>query len=146
MPETIQPPDKDSNIIAALSCLLGVLIALIIYFLKKEDRYVRFFALQAVVLDISFGVIFFCVYIVAAVFMFGGQIVAIGGGLAAAGTNNGGAAPLALAAMALPFLGFGCVGIVFLTYAVLKLYTAYKAYSGVVYRIPYIGAFVENHI
>ncbi len=117
----------DSNAFAALSYLFGIVIALVIYFVKKEDPFVRYHAMQAILLDIV---------VMAASFALSGLLLI---GTFALGFAN-------------PALGFFAMfwgiwlglmafaGIVFL----IKLFFAYKAYTGSRFKLPLLGREAEK--
>lgn len=118
---------SDSNILAALSYILGillpvvgVLVPLIIFFVKKEDKFVRFHALQTIAYWVALFVIFVALTIISGVIA-----------LASAGIGG------ILAFCQLP------LGLVFFLYT---FYLAYMAFQGKMYYIPVIGNFVEKYI
>ncbi len=51
----------DANFAAALSYLLGFVTGLLLLFLEKQNRFVRFHAIQSTISWISFGVIYLLV-------------------------------------------------------------------------------------
>jgi uncharacterized membrane protein len=134
-----KPAEKDSNLIAAISCFFGSWIALVIYLLKKDDPFVRFWSLQAFLFDICAGAIMLFLYIltyvlIIAIFALGAVVAAFTGGL-------GG-----IISFFAPFLGIGMIFLLLGAYFLFKLYLAYLAFNSQVYRIPYVGAFVEKHL
>lgn len=58
MPASIAPGKKDSVLLAALSYLFGPIVALLIYLVGKEDRWVRFHCLQALGLELAYAALF----------------------------------------------------------------------------------------
>jgi len=120
--KTFEGGDKDSNLMAALGYLVG-LLAIILFFIKKEDRFVRFHALQAVLLSLAFFVVIVVIVIISVVAAFipgVGQVV-------------------------------GCVFtiielVLFLGFVALDLYAAYMAYQGILWEIPVLGGFAKGHI
>lgn len=120
MPSKVSPEqglEKDSNILAAIS-YLSLLIAVIIYLIRKEDKFVRFHAMQSIIFDIAYSLIFIVLWFlaVAAIFTF----------------------VLALVVFPLIFL---------FTFAMLivKFYLAYKAFLGERYSAPVIGEYAEKY-
>lgn len=116
----LSPSKKDSPLLAAIAYPLGLIAALLVYLMEKEDKWVRFHALQALIFDLVFGaaylVIFFFVWIFA--------LVTFG-------------------------LGALCVFPIFLVFPLvflLRLWWAYRAYNGEYFEIPYIGEMAAKHI
>lgn len=148
MAKDIEMADKDSNIMAALACFFGGIIAIVIYLIKKDDRFVKFYALQEIIFQICFSAIAVVAYIAMIGGMFAGPLISILGAVAG-GTGGAAGAVGAVASvfgLIVPFAGMGCFGIAILIYLVVKLYTVYKAFTGEVFRIPYIGNFVEKYV
>ncbi len=116
----LAPSKKDSTILAALSYALGLVVSLIIYLLEKEDKWVRFNALQALCFDLAFSAVFFAVFAVAWIF----AIITLG-------------------------IGIICVFPVFLIAPlafILRLWWAYRALKGDYFELPIIGKFVLSHV
>lgn len=120
----------DGNVAAALGYPIGI-IAIISLIMEKENRFVRFHALQSILLHVGFFVVAIAVWII-------GVILAIAGMAAAAATDSGA-------------LG-GIVGILFgLVWLVLVLgyvggliYAAVKSYGGNEFKLPVIGNMAEK--
>jgi uncharacterized membrane protein len=131
-PEAARPaaagePNDESRLIAAISYIFGILVSVIIFLLKKEDRYVKFHAAQAIIVDLSVMVLSLVVFV-------GGIALAIALGIASMGIGF--------------FLGFGIVWISMLVFGLcilaLRLFLAFQAYSGKKFGIPIIGAQAEK--
>jgi len=113
--------DKDSNLMAALGYIIG-LLAIVLFFIKKEDKFVRFHALQAVLFSLAFFVIIVVVVIISVVAAFVpgvGQVI-------------------------------GCVFtiielVLLLAYVAADLYAAYMAYQGTWWELPVIGGIAKSH-
>src|ERR1700693_1895613 len=71
----------DGNLAAALGYPIGIL-AIICLIMEKENRFVKFHALQAILLHVGFLVVAIAVWII-------GFVLAIAGMAAAAATNSG---------------------------------------------------------
>jgi uncharacterized membrane protein len=120
----------DGNVAAALGYPIGI-IAIISLIMEKENRFVRFHALQSILLHVGFFVVAIAVWII-------GIILAIAGMAAAAATDSGA-------------LG-GIVGILFgLVWLVLifgyvggLIYAAVKSYGGSEFKLPVIGNMAEK--
>lgn len=117
----------DGNVAAALGYPIGI-IAIISLIMEKENRFVKFHAIQALVLYATFIVIWVAVIVISFI------LVAIGIAASAAGGEAGGA------------LG-GIIGILWWLVIVVVLLAAFiglimaavKAYQGEMYRLPIIG-------
>lgn len=107
-------PASDSNLMAAIAELfsLSIIVPLILFFIKKDDKFVRFHALQSTLLGLV-------VWVVCGVVGLAG----VAGGLAFP--------PLA-------FVSFCCYPVYGLGVLV-ALYLAYLAYKGETYKLPLIG-------
>lgn len=112
-------PESDRNLMAALAEFFSLLIVIpvLIYLVKKEDRFVKFHALQATVVGVVFDTLGFIVSIGLGVLTF-----FIGG------------------------VGGLCGMFVFLLGGLVALYLAYMAYTGSMYKLPLIGDFVEKYV
>ncbi|MBU0586036.1 DUF4870 domain-containing protein [Candidatus Micrarchaeota archaeon] len=139
MDENYNPMEKDSRIIAAFSYLFGLLICVLIYLIKKEDRFVRFHAVQAIILDVVVMIAGTLLFVIAWAFMFAGMISIP----LIVGSADNAASGLMLAPFGLIWVGLmvGMGAIV-----ILRLYCAYRAFSGDFFRLPIIGAFSEQYI
>ena len=117
----------DGNVAAALGYPIGI-IAIISLIMEKENRFVKFHAIQSLLLYAAFIVIWVAVVVISFI------LVAIGIAASAAGGEAGGA------------LG-GIVGIlwwlvilvVFLAAFIGLILAAVKAYQGEMYRLPILG-------
>lgn len=115
---------SDNNLIAALSYIFGPIIALIIYLIKKDDKFVKFHALQAMVFDV-----------VAIVLYVGLSIVFYIAGIALAAVTYG-----------IGGLLMFCPMLIMLVFAVAALYAAYMAFQGKMYKLPMIGDFAAKYV
>lgn len=118
-----QPADDDSRAFAAIGYVLGIVIAALIYLLKKESRYIRFHAMQAVLLDIALIIFNLALFLV---------LVAI-------------AFVLGLASGGIGFFGgFILIYVLFFAWSLamfaVKLFFAWKAYHGESFLLPIVGA------
>lgn len=126
-PKSNDTLQKDSNIVALLA-YLGLFIAILVYLLRKEDRFVRFHALQAILLDLLYMAVFLIVWVVYAV-SFLGMFVSFAAGF-----------PLPLPFILFPLI-FGLVGV----FLLFKLFLMYKAYKQEWYKLPILGNLAEKH-
>lgn len=116
----LTPSRKDSNILAALAYFLSMIVALIIYLVEKEDKWLKFHALQALLFDLAYGAVFFVVFVI-------GWVVAF----------------------ATFGLGIFCILPVFalIPFVIIyRLYLAYRAFKGEYFEIPLIGPLVLKNI
>ncbi len=111
---------SDSNLFAALAYLLGPIVAVIIYLVKKDDKYVRFHSMQSLL----FGVVVIAVFIaLSVVVMVLGAVTSGIGGL----------------------LGL-CMLPLWLVVIVAVLYLTYMAFQGKTYKLPVIGDMAEKYV
>lgn len=110
---------SDSNLMAAIGYIIGI-FAVILYFIKKDDKFVRFHALQSVAFNIAVFVVFIVFSILTAV------ISVVSGGI-------GG------------ILGL-CMFPIMLVVVLYALYMAYMAFQGKMYKIPTLGDMVEKYV
>jgi len=118
MATALKPVKKDASILAAAPYVFSVLIGVLIYLMEKEDRYVRFHALQAILLHTAFTVIYTVLFMIIWV----GAFFIVG-------------------FLCLPFL-FLLVGAAILA----SIWLAYRAYQGEYFELPVIGEFAARHI
>ncbi len=117
--------EKDSNLLAAFGYIVNALVgilpwSILLYFVKKEDKFVRFHALQATVLW------------VAALIAFTGLTVVFG--------------VLTAVTMGFGVVLYVCMLPLGLALFIVDLYAAYKAYQGETYKLPVIGNFAEKYV
>lgn len=122
----------DGNIAAALGYPIGI-IALICLIMEKENRFVKFHALQSILLHVGAIVLMFALWII-------GFILAVAGMAAAAATDSG-------ALGGLVGMLFGLVWLVFIVLYLLGLImAAVKAYQGNMFKLPVIGNMADKWI
>ena len=110
---------EDANAMAAIAYLLGIFTGFIMYFVGQKDKYVRFHAIQSLLLGI------FEIFVVIALSIIG------------------------LPLMFVPILGWlvgaflwAVLGLIIL---LLWIFMMYKAFSGEQYKLPYIGKLAERY-
>ena len=150
MIEQPQVPTSDERLIAALSHLLGFIIALIAWATQKEkSRYVRFQAIQAMAFDVVISVIIFITIGCMMVLMFGVMALGVGGIAVFGSQNNPTAEPagILIAMMtAVPFL-IPCIilplmGIIFIA----RLIATIQTFHGKDFHYPWLGALIERSL
>lgn len=107
----------DENIAGLLCYLLGVITGIIFYIIEKENKFVRFHAMQSIVV---FGTLLIINWVVIPIIMMVPFLGWIIGGL----------------------LGF----VVFVLSAVLWVLLMYKAYKGERYKVPFAGDIAERYV
>ncbi|HAF15621.1 MAG TPA: hypothetical protein DHU55_08135 [Blastocatellia bacterium] len=121
----------DPKIAAAISYLW--IVGLILYFMEKENRFVRFHAMQSILFGIV-NMIIMTVLIILAVILtivFGVGGAAIGGGASAIGTL-------------LVFLIWIIVALIVLVFVIGVVLAAVKAFQGKTFKLPIIGNMAEK--
>jgi uncharacterized membrane protein len=121
----------DPKIAAALSYIW--IVGLVFFFIEKDNRFVRFHALQSIIFGIAniviMGVLAVLAVILTFAFGIGGAIV--GGALGS----------LVSLLVWLVWLIFWLLGLVFL---IALIFTAVKAYQGQKFKLPIIGNMAEK--
>jgi uncharacterized membrane protein len=120
----------DGNLAAALGYPIGI-IAIICLIMEKENRFVKFHALQSILLHVAFIVVAIAVWII-------GIILVIVGLAASAATNSG-------AFGGLFSMLFGLIWLVVIAaYIGGLIYAAVKAYGGNKFMLPVIGGMADK--
>ena len=120
----------DGNVAAALGYPIGI-IAIICLIMEKENRFVKFHALQSILLHVAFIVVAIAVWII-------GVILVIAGLAASAATNSGALGGLASMLFGLIWL------VVIAAYIGGLIYAAVKAYGGDKLMLPIVGAMADK--
>jgi uncharacterized membrane protein len=115
----------DGNVAAALGYPIGI-IAIISLIMEKENRFVKFHALQSLCFHVGMIILMIALWIIGIVLMFAGIAASVA-------TESGALGGLAS-------MLFGLLWLVFIVLYVLGLIlAAVKAYQGQMYRLPIIG-------
>ena len=121
----------DGNIAAALGYPVGI-IAIICLIIEKENRFVRFHALQSILLHVGFAILAIALWFI-------GFILLIAGAAASAASNAGGAVGgLMGMLMGLVWL------LIVVAYIAGLIFAAVKAYGGNTFKLPIIGNMAEK--
>ena len=120
----------DGNLAAALGYPIGI-IAIICLIMEKENRFVKFHALQAVLLYVGWIVLMIAFWIIAI-------ILAVVGVAASAATNSGAIGGVFGGLLSLVGL---LIGLAFLVGLILA---AVKAYQGAMFKLPIIGNMADK--
>lgn len=129
----IKPQKKDSNVLGAIAYLPfgSLLIPLIIYLVAKEDKYVRYHALNALGFDIALMVLGIVFGVIGFVLIFG--IIF-----------------LAMATSGLGFILFPVVWLLVFTMGgvklALSLYFMYLSYNGNAFEIPVVTKYIKQYV
>jgi len=122
----------EGNVAAALGYPIGI-IALICLIMEKENRFVKFHALQSILLHVTW-------IVVAIVLMFLFFILAIVGVAASAAGGSAGSAVGGLFSMLIGLIWM----VVIAAYIGGLIYAAVKAYGGNKFMLPVIGAMADK--
>ena len=121
----------DPKVAAALSYIW--VVGLIFFFIEKENRFVRFHAMQSIIFGIANSVILVLLAILA-------SILSVAFGVGGAMVGGGGGAIMSL-----------LVSLVWLLFSIIALalflglvFAAYKAYQGEKFKLPFIGNMAEK--
>ncbi len=120
----------DGNVAATLGYPIGI-IAIISLIMEKENRFVKFHALQSILLHVAYIVLAIVVWII-------GIILFVVGIAASAATNSGAAG--GLMTMLFVLIWFALI----ITYVGALIFTAVKAYGGNYFKLPVIGNMAEK--
>jgi uncharacterized membrane protein len=121
----------DPKVAAALSYIW--IVGLIFFFIEKENRYVRFHAMQSIIFGIANSVIMIALAILA-------SILTVVFGVGGAVVGGGGGAIMSLL-VSLIWLLFSVAGLLLFLGLV---FAAYKAYQGEKFKLPFIGNMAEK--
>jgi uncharacterized membrane protein len=121
----------DGNLAAALGYPIGI-IAIISLIMEKENRFVKFHALQSVLLYVAFIVLWIAVVVISIIL---GVI-----GIAASQAGSAGSAIGGIIGL----LWWLVVMVIFLGILIALILAAVKAYQGNMYKLPIIGNIAEK--
>jgi uncharacterized membrane protein len=121
----------DPKVAAALSYIW--IVGLIFFFIEKENKFIRFHALQSVIFGIATSIVMFVLAILAVImtFAFGIGGAMVGGGIGA----------IIHLLVWLIWLLFWLVGLALLLGLI---FAAVKAYQGITFKLPIIGNMAEK--
>jgi uncharacterized membrane protein len=114
----------DANVTALLGYIIGI-VAIILIFIEKDNRFVRFHAIQSVVYHVGTFVVIFAIWIV------GGIIAAVLGQISSV---------LGLIGILIYLLGL----LLWLAWLGGMIYGAIKAYQGQMFKFPIFGNLAEK--
>ncbi|OFV68855.1 MAG: conserved hypothetical protein, membrane [Candidatus Syntrophoarchaeum caldarius] len=115
----------DENIEGALCYLLGWLTGIVFFVLEKDNRFVKFHAMQSIVVFFGLMILMWIIGAITTAMMVGASMM--GSGMIAS--------LFTLVMVLIQLVIFG-----------LWLFLMYKAYSGEMYKVPVIGDWVESKI
>jgi uncharacterized membrane protein len=111
---------SESNLLAAVGYIIG-LLAIILYLIKKEDKYLRFHSMQSILIWVGAFIAAVVLGIISTILGFIPVIQVLS-----------------------CVFGFAAV-VVWLVAVVAALYCAYKAFNGEKYELPYIGPMAKKY-
>src|SRR5437762_13353816 len=120
----------DGNVAAALGYPIGI-IAIICLVMEKENRFVKFHALQSILLHVGFIVVAIAVWII-------GFILIIAGVAASAATNSGAIGGILGMLLGLIWL------VIIVAYLGGLIFAAVKSYQGAQFKLPIIGNMADK--
>jgi len=120
----------DGNLAAALGYPIGIL-AIICLVMEKENRFVKFHALQSILLHVAFIVVFIALMVL-------GFVLTIAGIAASAATNSGALGGLLGMLIGLLWL------VAVVAYLAGLILSAVKAYQGNLFVLPIIGGMAQK--
>jgi uncharacterized membrane protein len=120
----------DGNLAAALGYPIGI-IAIISLIMEKDNRFVKFHALQSILLHVAF-------IVVVIVLMILGAVLLVAGIAASAATESGAVGGLVGMLLSLLWL------VVVVAYLGALIFAAVKAYGGNKFVLPVIGPMAEK--
>ena len=120
----------DGNLAAALGYPIGI-IAIICLIMEKENRFVKFHALQSILLHVGFIVVAIAVWII-------GIVLLVAGAAASAASGSGAAGGIVGMLFGLIWL------VVIVAYIGGLIFAAVKAYGGNYFKLPVIGNMAEK--
>jgi uncharacterized Tic20 family protein len=144
-PDTFSPSSND-KLMAALAHLFGPLVAIIVWTTQKDkSRFVKFQALQAlafdVILVVVMGIVFFCIFGVMAVGMFGSMYSVLGNT-----SSPDSIPPFFMLPFMFPFTMFACIFPFSLLMLGVRLIASVSILNGRNYQYPLLGKWVENFL
>ena len=122
----------DGNIAAALGYPVGI-IAIICLIMEKENRFVKFHALQSILLHVAFVILAIAVWLLTIVLM-------IVGVAASAASSSAGGAMGGIVGLLFTLIWLVCV----VAYIAGLILAAVKAYGGNAFKLPIIGNMAEK--
>lgn len=129
--------NMDPKVAAALSYIW--IVGVIFFIMEKENKFVRFHALQSILFGVANSIVMFVLAIVATILT---VVFSIGAAAAASG-GGGGIATLISLLVWLIWLIFWLVGLAMFGGLI---YAAVKAYQGHTFKLPFIGNMAEKMI
>lgn len=126
----------DPKIAAAISYIW--IVGLIFFFIEKENRFIRFHALQSVLFGVANSVIMIVLMVIAMILT---VVFSIGGAAADAGGGGGAGSALGGLLVMIVWLIFWLIAIAMF---VGLIYAAVKAYQGQKFKLPIIGNMADN--
>jgi uncharacterized membrane protein len=131
----------DGNVAAALGYPIGI-IAIICLIMEKENRFVKFHALQSILLHVIWVIVAIALVIIVAIFTVVGAMASVAS--SAAGSSAG--AMGGLFSGLLGILLFLVFMVMIIAYVAGLIMSAVKAYQGAMFKLPIIGNMADKWI
>jgi uncharacterized membrane protein len=131
----------DGNVAAALGYPIGI-IAIISLIMEKENRFVKFHALQSILLHVAFFVAAMALLVVLVILM-------VVGAAASVASNAAGSSAGALGGLFSGLIGmvlFLIYMLMIVVYLVGLIMSAVKAYQGLMFKLPIVGNMADKWI
>ena len=122
----------DGNLAAALGYPIGI-IAIICLVMEKDNRFVKFHALQSILLHVAFIILMIGVWILTIVLV-------IAGVAASAASSSAGGAVGGIVSLLFSLIWF----VVVIAYIAGLIFAAVKSYQGNYFKLPIIGNMAEK--
>lgn len=111
----------DANVAAGLSYIVGWITGLIFFFMEKQNRFVRFHALQSILFSVALTAFYILIDIVS----------------------------FALAITSIPFMGLLLSGVGFLVGIgtfIVWIFLVINAFQGKYFKLPVLGGYAERYV
>jgi uncharacterized membrane protein len=126
----------DPKVAAAISYIW--VVGLVFFFIEKDNKFVRFHAVQSILFGIANSVIMMVLAVLATILT---VVFTLGAAAAATATGSGGIGGLVSLLVGLIWLIFWLLALLFL---VGLIFAAVKAYQGQKFKLPIIGNMAEK--
>jgi uncharacterized Tic20 family protein len=140
------PLSSDEKLMGALAHVFGPLAAIIVWAIQKDkSRFVKFQALQVLAFDVivavSMGAFFFCIFGVAFLGMSGSMFAVINN---PSSVNE--VTPFFFLPFMFPFMIFGCIFPFSFALMIVRIIAAISILNGRNYHYPVIGKWLDNFL
>lgn len=130
----------EANLAAALGYPIGI-ISIIVLCTEKENKFLKFHALQSILFHVGAGVLFGLIGIIVGVLM----VLLAGVGVAAGASGSGAGAGVGAGIGILGVLIYLFFILAFLALFATNIIGAVRAYQGSLFRLPFVGKIAANY-